>query len=78
MRANYPLSKQQQNLQENKWNVGANNKNTDFSKKQWAKAMNKVHMTKADKMILSYNQDGDTNDESLMECDIYTSSHAKL
>lgn len=40
--------------------------------------MNKVHMTKADKMILSYNQDGDTNDKSLMECDIYTSSHAKL
>lgn len=42
------------------------NKNTEFSTKkpikQWVKAMNKVHaMTEADKMIFSYNQDGDTN-----------------
>jgi len=28
-------------------------------------------------MILSFNQDGDMNGKSLMECGIYRSSHAK-
>ena len=42
------------------------------------KAMGKVHvMTKAEKMIISHNQDGDANGESLMEGDIYGSGHAK-
>lgn len=34
-------------------------------------------MTKAEKMILSFNQDGDMNGKSLMECGFYMNSHAK-
>lgn len=34
--------------------------------------MNGIYMTKAEKMF-SYNQDRDTNGNSLMECDIYMS-----
>lgn len=40
--------------------------------------MNKVYiMTKAEKMIFSFNRDIDTNGKSLMKYGIYMSSHAK-
>lgn len=53
-----------------------NNKNTELSKKKLikqVKAMNGVYMTRAEKMMFGYNQDGDTNGKSLKERDIYMS-----
>lgn len=35
--------------------------------------MNGVYMTRAEKMMFGYNQDGDTNGKSLKERDIYMS-----
>lgn len=35
--------------------------------------MNGVYMTKAEKMMFGYNQDGDANGKSLKERDIYMS-----